>query len=210
MDTEAWCAVVHGVTKSQAWRVYSNLFPLSQWHLPTISSSVTPFSTCSQHFPVSESFPVSLLFTSGGQSIGASASASVFPINVQGWFSLGLTGLISLLSKGLSRVFSSTTVWKHLLQHSAFFMVQLSHLYMTTRETISLAIWTFVSKVMYLLFNILSRFIIAFLPRNKCLLTSCLQSLSVVILEPKKIKSATASTFPLLFAMKWWDFMPWS
>ena len=84
--------------------------PLSRWCHPTISSSVTPFS-CPQSFPASWSFPMSQLFTSGGQSIGA--SASVLPINIQGWFPLGWTDLISLLSKGLSRVFSSTTVQKH-------------------------------------------------------------------------------------------------
>ena len=77
------------------------------------SSSVTPFSSCSQSFPKSGSFPMSHLFESGGQSMGASASSSVLPINIQGWFPLELTGLISLLFKGLSRVFSSITVWKH-------------------------------------------------------------------------------------------------
>ena len=91
---------------------YSNSCPLSQWCHPTMSSSVVPFS-CPQSFPASGSFPMSQLFTSGGQSIGASASASVLPMNIQGWFPLGLTGLISLLSKGLSRIFSSTTVRKH-------------------------------------------------------------------------------------------------
>ena len=93
--------------------VCSNSCPLSQWCHPTISSSVTLFSSCPQSFPASGSFPNSWLFPSGGQSIRASAAASVLPMNIQGWFSLGLTGLISLLSKGLSRVFSSTTVWKH-------------------------------------------------------------------------------------------------
>ena len=92
--------------------VYSNSCPLSQWCHPTISSSVTPFSSCPQFFPASGSFPVSQLFASGGQSIGVSALASVLPMNIQDWFPLGLTGLISLLSKELSRVFSSTTVQK--------------------------------------------------------------------------------------------------
>ena len=85
---------------------------LSWWCHPTISFSVTLFSSCLQSFLASGSFPVSLLFTSGGQSIGASASASVHQMNIQGWFPLGLTGLISLLSKGISRVFSNTTVQK--------------------------------------------------------------------------------------------------
>ena len=92
-------------------RVCSNSYPLSQWCHPTISSSVAPFSSCLQSFPASGSFPMSWLFTSGGQSIGASESA--FPMNIRGWFLLELTGLISLLSKGLSRVFSSTTVPGH-------------------------------------------------------------------------------------------------
>ena len=91
--------------------ICSNSFPLSWWCHPTISSSVSPFSSCPQSFPASESFTMSWLFASGGQSIGASASASVLPI--QGWLALGWVGLISLLSKGLSSVFSSTTVWKH-------------------------------------------------------------------------------------------------
>ena len=94
-------------------RVCSNSCPLCQWCYPTISSSAARFSFPLQSFPASGSFPMSRLFASGGQSIGASASASVLPMNIQGWFSLGLTGLISLQSKGLSRVFSSTTIWKH-------------------------------------------------------------------------------------------------
>ena len=84
-----------------------------RWCHPTTSSSVALFSSCPQSFPASGSFPMNWLFASGGQSIGASASASVFPMNIQGWFPLGLTGLISLQSKGLSRVFSNTTIQKH-------------------------------------------------------------------------------------------------
>ena len=94
-------------------RVCSNSCPLSQWFHPTISSSVTPFSSCPQSFPASGSFPMSRLFISGSQSIGSSASVSVLPMSLQGWFSLKLTGLIFLLSRGVSRVFSSTTIWKH-------------------------------------------------------------------------------------------------
>ena len=89
-------------------RVYSNSCPFSQWCHPSISSSVVPFSSRFQSFPASGSFPMSRLFTSDGQSIGASGSASVLPMIIQGWFPLGLTGLISLLSKGLSRVFFSS------------------------------------------------------------------------------------------------------
>ena len=93
--------------------VGSNSCPLSQWFHPTISSPIAPFSSCPQSFPASGSFPMSQLFASDGQSIGGSASASVLPMNIQSWFPLGLSSLISLLFKGLSRVFSSTTVWKH-------------------------------------------------------------------------------------------------
>ena len=93
--------------------IYWNSCSLSQWCHPTISSSVVPFSSCLQSFPALGSFTVNQLFISGGQSIGASASASVLLMNIQDWFPLGLTGLISLLYKGFSRVFSSTTIWKH-------------------------------------------------------------------------------------------------
>ena len=91
--------------------ICSDSHPLSQWCYLTISSSAAPFSFCLQSFPVWGSFPTSQLFISGGQSTGA--SASVLPMNIQSWFPLGLTGLISLLSKGLSRIFSSTMIWKH-------------------------------------------------------------------------------------------------
>ena len=93
--------------------VCSNSCPSSQWCHPTILSSAVPFSSCLQSFPASGSFPVSRLFATGDQSIGVSASASFLSVNIQGWFPLGSTGLISLLSKGLSKVFSSTTVRKH-------------------------------------------------------------------------------------------------
>ena len=100
---------------------YSNSCPLSQWCYSTISSSDVPFSSCLQSFPASGSFQMSQFFASGGQSIGASASASVLPMNIQNWFPLGWTGWISLLSKGFSRVFSNTTDQKH-----QFFGAQLS------------------------------------------------------------------------------------
>ena len=90
--------------------VWSNSCLLSRWYNPTILSSVVPFSSCLQSCPASGSFPMSQFFTSGGQNIGVSASASVLPMNIQGWFPLGFTGLISFQSKGLSRVFSNTTV----------------------------------------------------------------------------------------------------
>ena len=101
--------------------VYSNSSPLSHWCHPTNSSSVIPFTSHLQSFPPSGSFPMSQFFTSGGQSIGVSASASVLPMNIQDWFPLGWTGWISLQSKGLARVFSNTTVQKH-----QFFGAQLS------------------------------------------------------------------------------------
>ena len=108
--------------------------------------SVVPFSSCLQSFPVSGSFPVSPFFTSGSQSIGVSASASVLQMSIQDWSPLRLTGLISLQSKGLSRVFSNTTVQKLILQCSAFFMVQLLHSYMTTGKTIALSRQTLLAK----------------------------------------------------------------
>ena len=124
-------------------------------------------------------------------------------MNIQSWFPSGLIHLISLLSKGLSRVLSSTTVQKHqFFSTSTFFMVKLLHPYMTTGKTIALTTWTFVRKVISLIFNTLYRFVIAFLPGNKCLLISWLQSLSTVILEPNKIKSITVSIFPIC--------LPWS
>ena len=94
-------------------RAYSKSCPLSRWCHPTISSSVVPFSSCLQSFPASGSFQMSHLFTSGGQSIGDSASASVLPMNIQDWFPLGWPSWNSLQCKGLSRVFSNTTVQKH-------------------------------------------------------------------------------------------------
>ena len=149
---------------------FSNSCTLSRWYYPTVSSSVAPFSSRLQSFPASGSFLMSWLVTSGGQSIGA--SVSVLTMNIQDWFLLGLTGLISLLSKGLSRVFSNTRVQSH--QLSAFLMVQLSHPYTTTGRTVALTRRTFVSKVISLLFNMLSTLVTAFLPRSKRLLISWL------------------------------------
>ena len=182
-------------------RVCSNSCPLSRWCHPTISSSVVPFSSCLQSFPASGSFPMSQVFTSGGQNIGASTSTSVLPMNIQSWFPLGWTGWISLQSKWLSRVFASTTVWRHqFFSTQTFYIGQLSHLYMTTRKTIALTIWTFVGKVMSLHYNILSRFVMAFL-QGASILISCQKSPFTVILEPKKIKSVTVSiVFPFKFS----------
>ena len=128
-----------------------------------------------QSFPVSESFQMSQFFASGSQSIGVSFSASVLPMNIHDLFPLGLTDLISLRSKGLSSIFSNATVQKHqFFSCSAVFIVQLSHPYMTTGKTIALTRWTFVGKVMPLLFNMLFMLVISFLPRSKRLFISWL------------------------------------
>ena len=123
---------------------FSNLCPLSWWWHPTISSFLVPFSSCLQSFPASGSFLRSQFFTSGGESIGVSASTSVLPMNIQDWFPLGWTGWISLLSIGPSRVFSNTTVQKH-----QFFGAQLSFYSSSqihTGKTMALTRRTFVAK----------------------------------------------------------------
>ena len=167
---------------------------LSWWCHPTISSSFAPYSPCLESLPESGSFLMSQLFTSGGQSIGVSASGSVLPKKSQGWSPLEWTGWISPWnprdSQGLLQHYSSKA---SILQCSAFFMVQLSHLYMTTGKIIALTRQTFVSKVISLIFNMLSRLVIAFLPRSKHLLISWLQSPFAVILEPQNIKSVTGT-----------------
>ena len=185
-------------------RACSNSWQLSWWCHPTISSSLMPFS-CPHSFPASGSFAVSCLFASGGQSSGASASASasILPTNIQDWFPLWLTGLISLQSKGLSRVFFNTTVQKHWFFGTQLSLCSNSHTYMTTEKNIALTRWTFVGKVMSLLSNMLSRLVIAFLPRSKHLLISWLQSAFAEIWEPKKRKSSLFPLFLHLFAKKW-------
>ena len=147
----------------------SNSCSSSWWCHPTVSSSVVPVSTCLQSFPASETFPNSQFYLSGSQSIGVSASASVLPMNIQDWFPLGWIGWISLQSKGpLKSLIQHHSSKASIVQHSAFFIVQLSHPYMTNGNTITLTVWTFVSKVMSLLFNMLSRFVIAFeIKQNK-------------------------------------------
>ena len=146
-----------------------NPCPSSWWCHPTISSSVIPFFSCLQSFPASGSFQMSQFFTSGGQSIGA--SASVLATNIQGWFLLGLTGLISLAVQGILKSHLRRCSLKALvLWCSAFFMVQLSHPYMATGKIIALTRCTFVGEVMSLLSNMLSRLVIAFLSRSKRLL----------------------------------------
>ena len=133
---------------------------------------------------------MSQFFASGGQSIGA----SVLAMNIWDWFPLGLTDLISLQSKGLSRVFSNTTVQQNQIFGVQLSLWSISHIHTWLLEkNVTLTKWTFVGKVMSLLFNMLFRFFIAFLPRSKCLLISWLHSPSAVILEPPKIKSDTVS-----------------
>ena len=146
-------------------RACSNSCP-SQWCHPTISSSASPFSSCVQSFPASGSFPMSQFFTSGGQRIAVSASASVLPINIQDWFPLGGTDLLAVQGtlKSLLQYHSSEA---SILWHSAFFMIQLSHPYITTGKTIALTRQTFIGKVMSLLFNMLCRLLRAFLPTSK-------------------------------------------
>ena len=151
-------------------RVYSNSCPLSWWCHPTISSSVVPFSYL-QSFPAPGSFQMSYLFTSGGQSIGVSASdeySALISFRMDGLDLLAVQGTLkSLLQHHSSKA--------SILQCSAFFIVQLSHPYLNTGKTIALTRWTFVGKVMSLLFNMLSSLVIAFLPRSKHLLISWLQ-----------------------------------
>ena len=173
-------------------RVHPNPGPLCRWGHPAISSSVVPFSSCPQSLPASGSFPMSQLFASGGQSIGVSASTSVPPMNTQDWSPLGCTGLISLQSKGLARVFSNTTVQKH-----QFF--QLSHPYMTTGKTIALTRQTFVGKVMSVFFNTLSRLVITFLPRSKHL---NLMAAITILSDFGARKNKVSHCFP--------SYLPWS
>ena len=172
-----WTAAHKLPCPSPTPRACLNSCLLSWWCLPTISSSVVPSSSCLQSFPASRSFPMSQLFTSDSQSIGASASASVLPMNIQGWFPLGLSDLISCCLRD-SQESTPAPQFESINFSALLLMVQLLHLYMTTRKTIAFTRWTFVSKVMTLLFNMLSRFVITFLQRKKYLLISWLQSLS--------------------------------
>ena len=183
-------------------RALSNSHPLSQWCHPIILLSVPHFSFCPQSFPASGSFPMSWPFTSHGQSIGA--SASVLPVNIQGWFPLGITCLISLLSKGLLRVFSSTVAQNH-----QFFSTQPSLwsnsnicTWLLQKKTIAFTILTFVDKLMSLFFNMLSQlFFLSFFFFNSFsskeqVSYNFMAAVTVhMILEPRKIKSFTVSTF---------------
>jgi len=135
-------------------RVCSNSCPLNQWCHPTISSSVASFSSCSQSFPASGSFPMSWLFPSGGQSIGDSASAPILPMNIQHWFPLGLTELMSLLYKGHSRVFSNTTVQKHQFFSAQTSLWSSSHIHTWLLEKPQLWLYELLSSNWYFCFLI--------------------------------------------------------
>ena len=152
----------------------SNSCPLSQWCHPSTSFSVIPFS-CLQSFPASGFFPMNWFSTSGGKSIVASASTFVLPMNIQDWFSFGIDWLdllaVQVILRSLLQDHSSK---ESVLWCSPFFMIQISHPYMTLGKIIVLTVWTFISKVISLFFNTLSRFVIAFLSRSKHLLISSL------------------------------------
>ena len=169
-----------------------NSCPLTQWFHPTISSTVISFFSCLQFFPASGSFPLSQLFASGSQSIGA--SASVLSMNIQGWFPLGLTGLISLLSKRPSRVLFcpqfeniNSSVLSPLYGPALTSTIN----YWENHSLDYMYLYKGKGKLVFLLFNLLPRFVIVFLPRSKCLLITWLQSPSAEILESKKTKSLT-------------------
>ena len=150
---------------------------------------------------------MSQLFESGGQSTGVSASASVLPMN-SGLISFRMDWLDLLEVQGtLKSLLQYHSSKASILQCSALFIVQLSYPYMTTGKTIALIRWTFVCKVMSLLFNMLSRLLISFLPRSKHLLLSWLQSPSAVVLEPPQNKVSPFPLFPYPFATKGWDWM---
>ena len=186
---------------SQSPVACSNSCPL--WCHPSISSPVFPFSSCLQSFPELGSFPMSQFFTSGGQSTGASASASVLSVEYSGLISFRIDWFDLLAGKGtLKSLLQHHTSKASVLWHSTFSIVHISLPYITTGKTIALATRTFVGIVMSLLFNTLSRFVIAFLPRSKCLLISWLQSPSAVILEPKKIVCHCFHCLP--------SYLPWS
>ena len=180
---------------------YSNSCPLSQWCHSTISYSVVPFTSCFQSFPASGSFPMSWLCIRWPKY----CSFSISPSNEY-------SGLISFRIDWALELFAVQGTLKSLLQQhsskasilqcSIFFMFQISHPYMTTKKTIALTIWTFVGKGMSLLFNTLSSFGIAFLPRSKHLLISWLQSPSAMILEPRKTVCHCFHYFPI--------YLPWS
>ena len=168
--TTPWTAACQASLSLTISPVCPSSYPLHWWCHPAISSSDTLFSCCPQSFPASGTFPVSQLFVSDDQNTGVSVSASVLP-RIQGWFPLRLTGLNFLLSKGLSGVFPSTTVWRSQFFSASPSLLLSSQPYVTTGKAVALTIWTFVVRIMSLFLNTLSRFVIAFLPRNKHLIS---------------------------------------
>ena len=197
---------------SPALGVYSNSCPLSWWCHPTISSSVVPFSSHHQSFPASKSFQMSQFFASGGQSIGVSASISILLMNIQDQFPSGWTGWISCYPRD-SQESSPTPQLKSINSSVLSFLYRptLTSIHDHRKKNIALTRWTFVCNVMSLLFNMLSRLVIACLPRNKRLLISWLQSPSTVILELKKNNnSLTVSIIFTSVCHEGWDPMPWS
>ena len=190
-------------------RVYPNSCPLSKWCHPTISSCC-PLLLLPSIFTALGSFQMSQLFTSGGRSI-KSFSFNISPSNEHPGLIFRMHWLDLLAVQGsLKSLFQHHSSRASILWCSAFFIVQLSHPYMTTGKTIALTRQTFVGKVMFLLFNMLSRLVITFLTKSKPLLISWLQSPSAVVLEPRKIKSAPVSTVspPICHEVMGW--MPWS
>ena len=153
--------------------VHHQLPELAQTHVHWVSDAIQPSHPLSSPSPPAfnlsqhQGFPVSRFFASGGQNIGVSASASVLPMNIHNWFTLGWTGWVLAVQGTLKSLLQHHSSKASSLQHSTFFIVQLSHPYMTTGKTTTLTRWTFVSKVIPLLFIMLSRFVIAFLPRSK-------------------------------------------
>ena len=195
--------------------VHHQLLALTQTHVywagDDIQSSHPLSSPSPPTFNLCQTFQMSQFFTSGGQSIGVSASASVLPMNIQDWFPLGLTAQGLLAAQGtLKSLLQHHSSKASIFQHSAFFIVQLSHPYMTTGKTIALTRPTLVEKVMSLLFNTLSRLVITFLPRSKRLFNFMAAITICSDFGPPKIKSDTVSTVSPSISLKWWDQMPWS
>ena len=180
--------------------VHHQLLEFTQIHVHQVSDAIQPSYPLSSLLfspsilPSIRVFSNESVHASGGQSIGVSASASVLPMNIQDWFHLGWNGWIFLQSQGLSRVSSNTTLQKHQFFGAQLSLQSNSHIHIANGKTIALARQTFVGKVMSMLFNMLSKLVLTFLPRSKPLLISWLQSLSVVILEPPRIKSVIVST----------------
>ena len=211
-------------------RAYSNSVPMSRWCHPTISSSVVCFSSHLQSFPASSLFKwvsclhqvakvleIQLQHQSFQWIFRTDFWNSFSPIlnnnlaeQSKGQLSDGLVGDLLAVQGTLKSLLQHHSSKASILRPSAFFIVQFSQPYMTTGKTIALTRWIFFGKVISLLFNMLCRLVITFLPRSKCLIISWLQLPSAVILELKRIKSVTVSTVSPSICVKWWDWMPLS